>query len=143
MVRILIMEGEEMINIPNFKAITPEQWAQVKNVAIGFAIWTLASIIAYYYVLPDEWKWIAYAPAAFLLFAFWITAAIIPLRQFYPKPIAFVYVGRKRVTACQYCPMSETKDNIVNSKFPVVKCMETAKVCYTPMAIARWCPYAK
>lgn len=134
----------ETMNVP---VLTPEQTRQLTKVLAVYSVWVIASAFAYYYFLPDEWKWVAYGPAAFLLLAFGITGIIITAQIFMPnivpKPIECVYIKGKRVTCCQYCLMAEVKYNIVNNKFPVVKCRETAKVCYYPMKISGWCPYAK
>jgi hypothetical protein len=134
-----------MIRTPDF---TGMQLEQLKSFAIIYTVWSVMSVIGYYYILSDEHKWIAYGPAVFLLIAFVITGVIIISRKLLPnislpKNLDCVYIKGKRVTCCQYCKMAEIKDNIVNNKFPVVKCRETAKVCYNPMKIPRWCPYAK
>lgn len=113
----------------------------LKQVAIVYAIWVAASIASWFY-LPGEWQWLTYLPLAFPVFAVGITVMSIILRPILPKPIPFVYIGRQRVTCCQFCPMVDTKENPVNGKFPILKCRETAKVCYNPMQIPGWCPYA-
>jgi len=134
------VEGEEEMTPPN---LSPEQQSQLRAFGICYLIWTVVSIYAYYYLLPKEWGWLAYGPIAFILIAFTLTGIAIISRQMLPKPIDCVYVNHKRVTCCQFCPMAQTKDNIVNNSFPVTTCMEMAKVCYQPMKIPRWCPYAK
>ena len=141
MVRIFDMEGEtEMIPIPS---LTPQQIHQLRNVLFIYTIWTALSIFAYYFILSDDWKWLAYGPVIFLIMAFLITGVIILTRPIHTKPVECVYVNHKRVTGCQFCSMAEIHDNIVNNSFPVVKCRETAKTCYQPTNIPRWCPYAK
>jgi hypothetical protein len=141
MVRILNMEGEEeMTPIP---PLTTQQHQQLRNVLFAYTIWVIASITAYYFILPTEWQWIAYGPAIFVILAFLITGIAIFTRPMLSKTIDCVYVNHKRITCCQYCSMAEINDNIVNNSFPVVKCRETAKVCYAPMKIPRWCPHAK
>lgn len=115
---------------------------QIEIIAIVYGIWVAASAVAYAFILPDEWKWVCYGPLVFVALAIAITAVIIIMRPILPKPIPFVHVGRQRVTACQFCPMLETRENPVNIKFPILKCRETAKICYHPMKIPGWCPYA-
>lgn len=134
------MEGET--EMKPFFNIPEDQWMKLKTVAVAYVIWTLISGIAYAFFLPNEWKWVAYGPLAFLMIVVVSTSIAIISRPFIPRPIEAVYVGRRRVSCCQFCPMADIKDNIINSGFPVVKCRETAKVCYAPMKIPRWCPYA-
>ena len=134
------LEGQRKMIHPS---LSTEQTTQLRNVIIGYVIWILASAISYYYILPDNWKWLAYGPVVFIFLAFIITGLVIITRPIMPKPIECVYVNHKQVTCCQFCSMAEVKDNIVNNSFPVVTCRETAKTCYQPMKIPRWCPYAK
>ena len=125
-----------------FKNLTPEQKNQLRNIGIAYIAWVVISIFAWCFLLPTEWLWLAYGPVLFAMLAIIITGILIVAQPILPKRIAFVYVGRKRVSACQFCPMAEVKDNPVYGKMPIVKCMEEAKVCYQPMQIPRWCPYA-
>ena len=135
------MEGEREMKLPS--DLSEAQQIQLRNVIMAYLVWAIASIVAYEYILPDDWKWLAYGPIVFIFLAFIITGLVIISRPIMPKPIEYVYVNHKRVTCCQFCSMAEVKDNIVNNKFPVVTCRETAKTCYQPMKIPRWCPYAK
>jgi hypothetical protein len=141
MVRVFSMEGEtKMTPIP---ALTDHQIRHLKLFFVVYTAWVVTSIVAYFYILPEELSWVAYGPAVFILLAFIITGICIAARPIIASDIECVYVNHKRTTCCQFCSMAEINDNIVNNKFPVVKCMETAKVCYNPMKIPRWCPYAK
>jgi membrane protein YdbS with pleckstrin-like domain len=84
MVRVVNLEGaREMIQ----PSITPEQQKQLINVLLGYSIWILASVIAYYFILPDNWKWLAYGPVVFIFLAFIITGIVIISRPIMPKPI--------------------------------------------------------
>ena len=76
-------------------------------------------------MIPDFWQ------------RFWLEIR----KQF--VAVESVFIKGECITSCQKCPMADVKDNIVNNSFPIVKCRETAKVCYTPTKIPRWCPYAK
>ena len=127
---------------PLFAGITEEQTKRLWNIGLGYLAWVVASIFAWCFVLPDEFKWIAYLPILFVVFVIVAFVAAVILNPILPKPVSHVYVGHKRVTCCQFCPMADIRDNIVNNSFPVVKCRETAKVCYNPKGIPRWCPYA-
>jgi hypothetical protein len=131
------MEGE--------RKMIPEQNKNFVYVYITWviAIWVVTSVYAWAFVLTDEWKWVVYGPAVFILLAL-VTLGIVSFnRSILSKRVESIYIGRKCITGCQFCPMVEIKDNIVNKSFPVVKCMETAKICYKPMTIPRWCPYAR
>lgn len=125
-----------------FKNLTPEQKAQLRNVALGYIAWVVISFFAWCFLLPKEWLWVSYGPVLFAMLVIIITGILIIAQPILPKPIQRVFVGRQRVTACQFCPMSEVEDNPVYGKIPIVKCRETAKICYSPMLIQRWCPYA-
>ena len=125
-----------------FKNLTPEQKTQLRNVALGYIAWVVASIFAWCFPLPKEWLWVAYGPVLFAMLVIIITGILIIAQPILPKPIQRVYVGRQRVTACQFCPMADVKDNPVYGQMPIVKCRETARICYSPMQIPRWCPYA-
>jgi hypothetical protein len=117
---------------------------QTKNlmwVGVCYFIWVIASI-AGYFLLPREFVWICYGPVVFMALVLLITALIIAARPWLSPPIKFVYIGRKRITCCQFCPMVETKENPLSASIPILKCREMAKVCYAPMTIPRWCPYA-
>lgn len=137
---MVIMEGKTMIHIPPLTSIQKDQLQHYFGIS---AVVTLVVSFACYFFLPDEWRWVAYVPAVWLVVAVIITWLAIALHGTGMASLEYVYVNRKRVTCCHFCSMSETKENIVNSKFPVVKCRETAKVCYSPMKIPGWCPYAK
>jgi hypothetical protein len=130
------MEGEEEMN-----RFTEEQTEKLVKVGIGYIAWVIASVTGWF-LLPAEWQWVCYGPVLFIILAVVLTCIIIIARPILPKPITRVYVGRKRVTCCHNCPMVEIKENPVNINFPIVKCREMAKVCYQPMKIPRWCPYA-
>jgi hypothetical protein len=54
-----------------------------------------------------------------------------------------VYIQGAYITSCPTCPMSDTRENPANIRYPIVKCRETAKVCYIRDKIPGWCPYAK
>lgn len=129
-----------MIRIP---PLTPIQKKQLQRYFVVYAVVTQIVSVACYFLLPDVWGWSAYVPVVLLVIAVVITWLSITLRGVVLSGPEFVYVGRRRVTCCQFCSMSEIKENVVNSKFPLIKCRETAKVCYQPMKIPGWCPYAK
>jgi hypothetical protein len=122
--------------------LTQEQKTQLRDIGLVYIAWVVISIFSWCFVLPKELLWLAYGPVLFAMLAVGMTAALILARHILPKPIKFVYIGRRRVTCCQYCPMAEVKDNPVFGKMPIVKCRETARVCYSPMQIPGWCPYA-
>ena len=124
------------------KNLTPEQKTKLRNIALGYIAWVVVSIFAWCFLLPEEWLWLAYGPVFFAMVVVIITGVLIVARPILPKPIQRVFVGRQRVTCCQCCPMADIKDNPVYGKMPIVKCMETAKICYAPMQIPGWCPYA-
>lgn len=122
--------------------IDPSQRRQLRNIALGYFAWVMLSIFAWCFLLPEWLLWIAYLPVLFAMLVVFITILAIILKPILPKPIQNIYIGHKRITCCQFCPMADIKDNIVNNSYPVVKCRETAKVCYNPRGIPRWCPYA-
>ena len=137
MVLVFNMEGEREMKIPE---LTPPQ---LKIIGIAFIVLIVAGLLAWLFILPAEWVWILYIPAIFAVLVFGLTGIAILIKPSLVSQVECVYVNHKRVSCCQFCPMAEVKDNIVNNKFPVVKCRETAKICYQPMKIPRWCPYAK
>lgn len=128
---------------PSFmERLTPEQKTQLGNITLVYIAWVVVSIFAWCFLLPEWLLWMAYLPVAFAMLAVIITGIAIICAPILPKPITRVYVGSRCITCCNYCPMADIKDNIVNSSFPVVTCRETAKISYTPNSIPRWCPYA-
>jgi len=70
-----------------------------------------------------------------------VVAGVLIYRAIVPQAPDAVYVGRTRVTSCLTCPMMETQENPVATAFPIMKCRETAKMCYNPTKIPGWCPY--
>jgi hypothetical protein len=112
-----------------------------KQIIGVFGFWLLLSV-AIKLLNPFGYGWFWWVPLAFIVLAFLITAIIICIRMIVP-PITEVRVGKIPVKACMFCPSANIKNNPVNPDFPVVKCMETARICYMPKKIPRWCPYAK
>ena len=65
MVLVFNLEGEREMNDIDRR--------QLYNFLAGYSIWIIASIISYYFILPDNWKWLAYGPVVFIFLAFIIT----------------------------------------------------------------------
>jgi len=98
-----------------------------------------------WFILPEEFKWIAYIPIALPPLAATITIVIIIFQKFdYLKPRAPPIIRGKTITQCFSCPYGVVVPNVVSESFPIVKCGDAGgRTNYTPDKIPRWCPYAK
>ena len=97
-----------------------------------------------WFILPEEFKWVAYIPILLPPLAVIITGVIILFQRFgFFKPRVATIDGRT-VTQCFLCPWGAVQDNVVSISFPIVKCGDAGgRTNYTPNVVPRWCPYAK
>ena len=115
----------------------------MKRAVVICGAWFLLGA-ALWFILPNEWVWIAYIPISLPPLAVIIAGVIILFQRCgYFKPRVAIIDGRT-ITQCSLCPWRTVQDNPISISFPIVKCGDAGgRTNYTPNVVPRWCPYAK
>lgn len=115
---------------------------ELKKVIGVFGVWILMAI-AGLMLLPEDWKWLMWAPIALIVVALGASLiGILLMRLGFFRPTVAI-VNHSRVKSCLSCPARYLKDNPFSKDLPICKCKDKGmRTCYSPLKVPRWCPHA-